>query len=81
MNVEKERKAISILQTFNSDDPYYACYSGGKDSDVIRILCELGGSITNSTTTTQRLMLPRRSITFDPSPISSSTSPRKPCGS
>lgn len=43
MNIEKEKNAISILQTFNSDDPYYVCYSGGKDSDVIRILCELAG--------------------------------------
>lgn len=41
MNIEKEKKAIKILQAFSSDDPYYGCYSGGKDSDVIRILLSL----------------------------------------
>ncbi len=43
MNIEKEKKAIHILQTFASDDPYYGCYSGGKDSDAIRILLGLSG--------------------------------------
>lgn len=43
MNIEKEKKAIQILQTFASDDPYYGCYSGGKDSDAIRILLGLSG--------------------------------------
>ena len=41
---EKEQKAIDALQTFEpSDEPYYLCYSGGKDSDVIRILAQLAG--------------------------------------
>ena len=43
MNIGKEKNAIRILQTFASDDPYYGCYSGGKDSDVIRILLSLAG--------------------------------------
>ena len=43
MNIGKEKNAIRILQTFASDDPYYGCYSGGKDSDVIRILLSLSG--------------------------------------
>ena len=39
---EKEGKAIQRLKSFNKDDePYYLCYSGGKDSDTIRILAEL----------------------------------------
>lgn len=42
---EKERKAIESLKLFEPDDEggYYLCYSGGKDSDVIRILTELAG--------------------------------------
>lgn len=42
MNCEQEKRAKEILQKFNKDDePYYLCYSGGKDSDAIRILAEL----------------------------------------
>lgn len=41
---EKVQKSIEILQFFNkADDPYYLCYSGGKDSDVIRILADISG--------------------------------------
>ena len=41
---EKERAAIDLLKAFQpKDEPYYLCYSGGKDSDVIRILAELAG--------------------------------------
>ena len=41
---EKEQKAIERLQLFEpQDEPYYLCYSGGKDSDCIRILAELAG--------------------------------------
>jgi phosphoadenosine phosphosulfate reductase len=39
--VEKERIAIERLKAFEPDEPYYLCYSGGKDSDVIRILAQL----------------------------------------
>ena len=36
--------AIRTLNAFNKDDePYYLCYSGGKDSDCIRILADLAG--------------------------------------
>ena len=38
---EKERIAIERLKAFEPDEPYYLCYSGGKDSDVIRILAQL----------------------------------------
>lgn len=39
---ELEKKSINILKSFEPvNEPYYVCYSGGKDSDVIRILCEL----------------------------------------
>ena len=39
---DKERIAIERLRAFApKDDAYYACYSGGKDSDCIRILLEL----------------------------------------
>lgn len=41
---EKERRAIDVLQMFEpQDEPYYLCYSGGKDSDCIRILAALAG--------------------------------------
>lgn len=41
---EKEAKAIEALKMFEpEDEPYYLCYSGGKDSDVIRILAQLAG--------------------------------------
>jgi phosphoadenosine phosphosulfate reductase len=40
--VKKVNKSIEYLRTFNkADEPYYLCYSGGKDSDTIRILAEL----------------------------------------
>lgn len=42
MNIEKEKRAISYLQKFEpKEEPYYLCYSGGKDSDCIRILAQL----------------------------------------
>lgn len=38
----KEETAIRYLKTFEpKTEPYYLCYSGGKDSDVIRILAQL----------------------------------------
>lgn len=43
---EKEKQAIKALKAFESEnDPngYYLCYSGGKDSDCIRILAEIAG--------------------------------------
>ena len=44
MKVEKERRAIEYLKAFEpQSEPYYGCYSGGKDSDVIRILMQLAG--------------------------------------
>ena len=44
MNVKKEKRAIEYLKTFEPEsEPYYLCYSGGKDSDCIRILAELAG--------------------------------------
>lgn len=40
--IEKEKIAIERLKAFEPEtEPYYLCYSGGKDSDVIRILAEL----------------------------------------
>lgn len=44
MNKEKEARAIQYLRSFEpEDEPYYLCYSGGKDSDVLRILADLAG--------------------------------------
>ena len=44
MNREKERTAIERLKAFEPEtEPYYLCYSGGKDSDTIRILAYLAG--------------------------------------
>lgn len=40
----KEKRAIETLKLFEPQtEPYYLCYSGGKDSDVIRILAALAG--------------------------------------
>lgn len=40
--LEKVNTSISRLKNFCPvDEKYYVCYSGGKDSDAIRILCEL----------------------------------------
>ena len=40
----KEQRAIEALKMFEpEDEPYYLCYSGGKDSDCIRILAQLAG--------------------------------------
>lgn len=44
MNIAKEKRAIEYLKSFEPQtEPYYLCYSGGKDSDVIRILAKLAG--------------------------------------
>lgn len=42
---QKEQNAIQALRSFEPDDGegYYLCYSGGKDSDCIRILAALAG--------------------------------------
>ena len=55
MNTEKEKIAIERLKAFEPEsEPYYLCYSGGKDSDTIRILSSLAGvkhDIVNNHTT------------------------------
>ncbi len=43
LDAEKEKKALERLRAFEPDDGYYLCYSGGKDSDAIRILADLAG--------------------------------------
>ncbi len=43
MNIEKEKKAIKRLKVFEPEDGYYLAYSGGKDSDCIKILAQLAG--------------------------------------
>ena len=44
MNKSKEQRAIQYLRMFQPEsEPYLLCYSGGKDSDCIRILAELAG--------------------------------------
>ena len=44
MNKEKEQRAIEYLKMFEPEEqPYCLCYSGGKDSDCIRILAQLAG--------------------------------------
>lgn len=43
MNAEKEKKAIERLKAFEPQDGYYLAYSGGKDSDCIKILAQLAG--------------------------------------
>lgn len=41
MDKEKEKKAIDRLKAFEPDDGYQLAYSGGKDSDCIKILAQL----------------------------------------
>ncbi|MEE1047837.1 MAG: hypothetical protein U0M60_10475 [Clostridia bacterium] len=42
MDSKKAKTAIDRLKCFEpADEPYYLCYSGGKDSDCIRVLAEL----------------------------------------
>ena len=44
MNKRKEQNAIKYLKLFEpKTEPYYLCYSGGKDSDVILSLAKLAG--------------------------------------
>ncbi|MBO5449407.1 MAG: phosphoadenosine phosphosulfate reductase family protein [Ruminococcus sp.] len=43
MTPEKEQKAIERLKLFEPPDGYYLAYSGGKDSDCIKILAQLAG--------------------------------------
>jgi tRNA(Ile)-lysidine synthase TilS/MesJ len=43
MDSAKEQKAIERLKTFVPEDGYYLAYSGGKDSDCIKILAQLAG--------------------------------------
>lgn len=44
MDRQKEKIAIERLRAFESSEkPYYLCYSGGKDSDCIRIIAALAG--------------------------------------
>lgn len=45
MNIIKETDAIERLRAFapKNGEPYYLCYSGGKDSDAIRILAKIAG--------------------------------------
>ena len=40
---EKERVAIERLKAFEPEDGYFLAYSGGKDSDCIKILAQLAG--------------------------------------
>ena len=44
MNKQLIDDAVRVLQAFEpKTEPYYLCYSGGKDSDAVRILAELSG--------------------------------------
>lgn len=43
MDSAKEKKAIERLKAFEPADGYYLAYSGGKDSDCIKILAQLSG--------------------------------------
>lgn len=82
MNAEKEKRAIEYLKAFEPEsEPYYLCYSGGKDSDAIRILASLAGvkhELWNNHTTVDA---PERSDTFDLFPVLTFRIPKKRCGS
>ena len=43
MDSAKEQKAIERLKAFEPATGYYLAYSGGKDSDCIKILAQLAG--------------------------------------
>lgn len=43
MDKLKEQKAIDRLKAFEPSDGYRLAYSGGKDSDCIKILAQLAG--------------------------------------
>lgn len=43
MDSAKEQKAIERLKAFEPADGYYLAYSGGKDSDCIKILAQCAG--------------------------------------
>lgn len=43
MTNEKEQKAIERIKFYEPADGYYLAYSGGKDSDCIKILAQLAG--------------------------------------
>lgn len=61
MDISKEKRAIEYLKAFEPEsEPYHACYSGGKDSDVIRILLALAGVKHELHHTLQQLMRLRR---------------------
>ncbi len=40
---EKERRAIERLKSFEPEEGYFLAYSGGKDSDCIKILAQIAG--------------------------------------
>ena len=54
MNTEKEKIAIERFKAFEPEDGYHLSYSGGKDSDCIKIMAYLAGvkfeSVHNLTT-------------------------------
>lgn len=42
--IKKIDRALQYIDSFApKKEPYYVCYSGGKDSDVIRLLCDMWG--------------------------------------
>lgn len=44
--IEKEKialKHLKLLEDTAGEQGYYVCYSGGKDSDAVRVLCQLAG--------------------------------------
>lgn len=41
--IEKEKIAIQRFKAFEPEDGYVLCYSGGKDSDCIKIMAQLAG--------------------------------------
>jgi phosphoadenosine phosphosulfate reductase len=44
VDIAKEKRAIQYLKAFQPEtEPYYLCYSGGKDSDTILALADLAG--------------------------------------
>ena len=41
--MELEQKAIDWIKMYEPEDGYYLAYSGGKDSDTIKILATVAG--------------------------------------
>lgn len=43
VKIDKVKRSIERIRAFEPDEGYYVCFSGGKDSVVIKALCDIAG--------------------------------------